>query len=1589
MCRWRRKKGHFGDSKTDRSRRNTTGGQISFLFFNFPEVMQIGNLWRIFKRYGTVTDIYLARRPLKCGKKFGFVRFKKEGGELHLGRELNNIWIGLYKMRVFRATDKTQSEDRYRSFVDLGRGKIEENHRRVSADCNLWADRKRDVSRSYAKVLMEGRKKEEERVRQESNNQEDILGDWSPERELEDYLNRCLVGEINSLDNMEAIRKLSKEKAVGISDLKTLGGRQVLLKCSNEISMNGIIQNKLHGLHHWIKDLSRWTPGYRNAERLVWIKIYGVPLHGWKENIFTDIAAKWGKVLKTMNCSLEESSNLSWGKVLISTFILSPIDALKSIKVGGFFYRVKVEEEDSSLLGVVGWEVAETSDSEEGSDEERISPPSSKWSDIEEGSEEEEEGVEETWLEGGMGDRNPNDRSSPAKTEMAGDGIAGNLGGILGGGEKEEKMREKVILENENDNHGAPLSGGSRAAPIDEGVVEVSKEPPNKIPEVFDLGVDMGQNYCGPNKGTIEHQILCDGPIHKKGGCSFSKPNEGGTDAEKDQLSTSQIRTSSKVNQHMETEANCFQPVESKECEKRKTSASADQGGIGSTGGTRLIGKPKQKRSEGVTLGSGRASFHVMKKLARKNGKRGISQKGKQVTSTGERREKGLGVSQTSSSNEVGGKEALDGIEDFGTTIGMEWNRGHQSEKQNEIRVVEEPAESGTGFGKGIKHPGSKFDSNRGPRWGLISSKKISVEEASDLERPFEEDEIWAAIKSCGGDKSPGPDGFTFGFFKAFWEIVKEDLIRAVKWFWEKGELGRGCNASFITLIPKVDAPSHLGEFRPISLIGSFYKILAKILAERIKGVMGKIINSSQSAFIKGRYILDGILIANEIVDYVKKKKKEGFIFKVDFEKAYDSVEWPFLLDCLLKMGFGAKWVSWIEACLKSSSISVLVNGSPTLEFPMKRGLRQGDPLAPFLFLIVSIFLWKMRRKKAIFEGIKVGKLGCSVSVEPRISIHFSSIFIVYGTTVSHLQYADDVVFFGKWKSVNFRNLLKILVCFQELSGLKINVRKSRLFGLGVTEEDVRRWATSAGCGFGKLPFLYLGLPVGASMKRLDHWKEALDKIQKRLESWKSRFVSFGGRLMLVKSVLGSLPLYFFSMFRAPSGVIKECERLRCRFFWGGGGGEGVQKGKVWVKWTNTLKNYKKGGLNIGSLESMNLSLLGKWWSRFLNEKEALWVKVITSLYGVGGGGLFGKNVGFDGAGNSWSSIIRVGTILDSKGVDFTRSFVKKLGDGISTKMWKERWLGLDRLQDVFPRLFRLEVDNSASVAERGEWVDGEWRWSWKWRREPRGRELGELEDLTARLTGIAPNIGGSDKTEWKLDGSGSYTVKKMRELLGTQENESGVVTNWTKILPKKVCIFMWRVGWNRLPCRVFLDKVGVDLDSVLCPRCGEMVESMDHALVMCREVKPVWNRVGMWWGKNLDTVSSVQELLNEDSSPSWGVGKEEVWLAVKWSFMYFIWRHRNSLVFERSSSIVHDKVLEMQRQSFEWISKRSKGWTIHWEDWLADPTGGGSRISGSIEAGFNPQGSVSTGTCCRGLVIVHGVYSVLTEFGEGFIRET
>jgi len=300
-----------------------------------------------------------------------------------------------------------------------------------------------------------------------------------------------------------------------------------------------------------------------------------------------------------------------------------------------------------------------------------------------------------------------------------------------------------------------------------------------------------------------------------------------------------------------------------------------------------------------------------------------------------------------------------------------------------------------------------------------------------------------------------------------------------------------------VTLIPKVSSPMSLKEFWPISLLGSLYKLLSKVLASRLANVMDKIISTSQSAFIKGRNLVDGVLVANKMVDYAEKTKKECLVLKVDFEKAYDSVDWGFLEYMMVRLGFGTKWVVWMKACVCGGSMSILVNGSPTKEINIQRGLKQGDPLAPFLFLMVAKGFSGLMRNAVrlhMFEGFRVG---------------------VGGLMISHLQYANDTLCMGKATVANSWTLKALLQGFELASGLKVNFSKSCLIGINVTRDFMEMACNFLGCSESTLPFKYLGLPVGANHKSSTTWDPILEHITRRLNSWGNRFVSFGGRIVL------------------------------------------------------------------------------------------------------------------------------------------------------------------------------------------------------------------------------------------------------------------------------------------------------------------------------------------------------------------------------------------------------------------------------------------------------------------------------------------
>ncbi|WMV26179.1 hypothetical protein MTR67_019564 [Solanum verrucosum] len=245
-------------------------------------------------------------------------------------------------------------------------------------------------------------------------------------------------------------------------------------------------------------------------------------------------------------------------------------------------------------------------------------------------------------------------------------------------------------------------------------------------------------------------------------------------------------------------------------------------------------------------------------------------------------------------------------------------------------------------------------------------------------------------------------------------------------------------NATYIALIPKKTGAKELKDFRPISLIGSFYKLISKVLTERLKRVVDKLVDKQQMAFIKGRQIIDAVLIANEAIDSRVTQKYPGILCKLDIEKAYDHVNWEFILSMLSQMGFGGSWTSWIKFCISTVKFSILINESPEGFFNAHRGIRQGDPLSPFLFIIAMEGLNNMLNIAKItgrIQGFEVSKVAEN-SVE-----------------ITHLQYVDDTLIFCGAEEEQLLIIRLILVYFEAISGLHINWNKSHLYPINVVLE--------------------------------------------------------------------------------------------------------------------------------------------------------------------------------------------------------------------------------------------------------------------------------------------------------------------------------------------------------------------------------------------------------------------------------------------------------------------------------------------------------------------------------------------------------
>ncbi|XP_074300778.1 uncharacterized protein LOC141632098 [Silene latifolia] len=400
---------------------------------------------------------------------------------------------------------------------------------------------------------------------------------------------------------------------------------------------------------------------------------------------------------------------------------------------------------------------------------------------------------------------------------------------------------------------------------------------------------------------------------------------------------------------------------------------------------------------------------------------------------------------------------------------------------------------------------------------------RVTNDDADFLGKPYTAKEVRQAVFQMGPMKSPGPDGIPAVFYLRCWHLVKRDCTKAILSILNSGAVLKEMNRTVIALIPKCDSPEEVKDYRPISLCNVIMRIITKCITNRMQRVMGYLVGDYQNAFLAGRNISDNILLAHEAIHKVNSHKhgKSGRVaFKADMSKAFDRVRWDFLQAVLLAFGFPSRMVSLIMNCVSTVSYEILLNGVPLRPFKPQCGLRQGDPVSPYLFILCMEVLScnvECAQREGIIQGIRLCR-----GVPP----------------LTHLFFADDSVFFIQIKGAAVRHLKRLLVNYWETSGQVINDDKSGLiFSPNTTLRQVRSCLKSLNIkhnkGFGK----YLGLPTEFQESKKVVFMGLIEAVMKRISSWNGIFLSPAGRLTLISSVLSNLSIFFLSAFKIPPGI--------------------------------------------------------------------------------------------------------------------------------------------------------------------------------------------------------------------------------------------------------------------------------------------------------------------------------------------------------------------------------------------------------------------------------------------------------------------
>ncbi|CAL1397336.1 unnamed protein product [Linum trigynum] len=690
--------------------------------------------------------------------------------------------------------------------------------------------------------------------------------------------------------------------------------------------------------------------------------------------------------------------------------------------------------------------------------------------------------------------------------------------------------------------------------------------------------------------------------------------------------------------------------------------------------------------------------------------------------------------------------------------------------------------------------------------------EKVTTEMNEDLCATVTNGEIRKAVFSLGARKAPGPDGFSGRFYRRYWDILGDTLCREVRGFFETANMPDGWNETHIAMIPKVDNPELISQYRPISCCNFRYKIISKIMATRLKRWTPELVSELQTAFTGGRLIQDNIIIVHEALHHFKNHKlgrRRDMMLKLDMKKAYDMVDWNCLEALLKKYGFDNKWCGWVSACIRTVSFSILFNGEATDSFKPSRGIRQGDPLSPFLFILMSNALTFLIDKAVESDKLKGIKLNSRCPV------------------LTHCLFADDTVIFGKADFQEAQNIIDIIGEYGAITGQEVNINKSSVFFSANVPGDVKdHIIASIGFASSNCHSKYLGVPTEWGNSKKETFKFLIQRMEKMGEAWKSLLLSHGGKEILLKAVIQAIPSFIMFLFYLPKALTKKMDSLLSNFFWSGS----MQKSSLhWCRKEILCMPKSEGGLGFRSFNDFNLALLAKQAWRLLTTPDSLWSRLLKGLYFPRGDFLNAKK----GSRASWIWA----SLWEAKKV-IGLGAVRVIGSGEDSWVDQDPWIPF---LDGFT--LRTGPQNHRKV---NEWIDPGER---KWKMDVISGHVSGSE-LEAILRIPIGEEGADDFWAWNFNEEGRFTVRSAYHKIHRANSiaqPSGNTDKWKWIwslhLPPKLKFFVWRCSRNGLATKERLLQRKCAPNSS-CQVCQNPVETINHCLFHCPHAKVAWNEL-------------------------------------------------------------------------------------------------------------------------------------------------